>query len=108
MNTHPRTRRLLAALAGITALALTGAALAAGTPAASPAASPAANASMPSHSPEAAPAPAENVVYKWKDAHGVSQYSQQPPPKGVKFEIVPMAASASHASTPPANSGGNF
>lgn len=43
--------------------------------------------------------PPTNVVYKWKDAHGISQYSQQPPPKGVKYEMIENSGAASPAST---------
>lgn len=107
MNTYPRPTRLLPILIGAAWMTLAGTALAAGNPAASSAA-PAAPA-MPAHATAAAPAPAENVVYKWKDAQGVSQYSQQPPPKGVKFEVVPISAAAPHDSSPPPSSGsGNF
>lgn len=81
-----RRLRQSVTLAGTAAFALlTTTVFAAGapTPAASPVASP------------AKPSPTQaNVVYKWKDAHGVSQYSQDPPPKGVKFETIEHSGTA--------------
>ncbi|MBS0194646.1 MAG: DUF4124 domain-containing protein [Proteobacteria bacterium] len=111
MRDHPFTasRRLRHAviLAGVAAFALlTTAVFATGAP--TPAASPVANPAKPS------PTQA-NVVYKWKDAHGVSQYSQDPPPKGVKFETIERSgttagdhAAASPTSSPPKSSGNGF
>ncbi len=56
---------------------------------------------------------AANEIYSWKDARGVTHYSQTPPPAGTRFEVRQMtgaaptaAAGAQTAATPtpaPAN-----
>ncbi len=106
-----RTTRFGMMLA-IVACTLSMAAWATTPPAASPAKpAPAASPARPAaQAPHAAPAAAaDNVVYKWKDAHGVSQYSQTPPPKGVKFEVIQNAAApaTTPSSTPIPGSGQN-
>ena len=53
-----------------------------------------ANAANPAASSANPAPPPTNVVYKWKDAHGISQYSQQPPPKGVKYETIENAVAS--------------
>lgn len=59
-----------------------------------------ANAGNPAASPANPTPPSGNVVYKWKDAHGISQYSQQPPPKGVKFDIIENSGASSAGDNP--------
>jgi len=47
-----------------------------------------------------------NEVYSWKDARGVTHYSQTPPPAGTRFEVRRVSASASAttaAAASPAN-----
>jgi hypothetical protein len=41
------------------------------------------------------------VVYKWVDENGRTQYSDHPPPQGVKFEQI--GGGAANAPPPPAN-----
>lgn len=102
---HSRRARRLAPIA--IAAALTATTAVAANPPAQPAqpaqpavASPATNAVPAAAKPASAAAPAENVVYKWKDAHGVSQYTQQPPPKGVKYETVQMTGTVNNGLVP--------
>lgn len=52
-----------------------------------------------------AAAPASAQIYKWKDAKGVTKYSESPPPKGA-YTVQDMpratpAASSSTGATPP-------
>lgn len=119
--THSGRTAVLASIAIASALAAVHAAPAnppapqAGQPAqaarpATAVASPATNAAPAAASPAvpaSSAAPAENVVYKWKDAHGVSQYSQQPPPKGVKYETVQMTGTVNNGLVPQ-STGGKF
>ncbi|MDR7194337.1 DUF4124 domain-containing protein [Luteimonas terrae] len=42
---------------------------------------------------------AASEVYSWKDARGVTHYSQTPPPAGTRFEVRNMQGTAA-ASTP--------
>lgn len=102
---NARNRPFPALVVAITIVMAAGTAGATGNPSPAPAAHPAQP--VASH-PTTAPAPVDNVVYKWKDARGVSQYSQQPPPKGVKFEMVPMTGSQSPAAAPVSSGGGSF
>lgn len=37
--------------------------------------------------------PASAQAYKWKDAHGIVQYTQSPPPEGVKYQQIKTASS---------------
>ncbi|MCD9127301.1 DUF4124 domain-containing protein [Luteimonas fraxinea] len=65
---------------------------------------------------------AASEVYSWKDARGVTHYSQTPPPAGTRFEVrnvhgnaasstpvtpAPVAAPAAAAMTTNANAGGD-
>lgn len=46
---------------------------------------------------------AADEVYSWKDARGVTHYSQTPPPAGVRFEVRQMSGgSATTAAAAPA------
>lgn len=44
---------------------------------------------------------AASEVYSWKDARGVTHYSQTPPPAGTRFEVRNVSAGG-NASTPAA------
>ncbi|HEY2345211.1 MAG TPA: DUF4124 domain-containing protein [Xanthomonadaceae bacterium] len=96
MRNHPPIRSSLARFSAPIALALAFALLAS---TAASAADQAASPASPAASPANPAPPPSNVVYKWKDEHGISQYSQQPPPKGVKFETIENSA------TPPTDPG---
>lgn len=63
---------------------------------------------MPSHLPRAAlglcllaacPAATAAEVYQWKDANGVTQYSQTPPPKGA-YQLRAIGSNGDAAPTP--------
>ncbi|WP_194115901.1 DUF4124 domain-containing protein [Chitinilyticum piscinae] len=45
---------------------------------------------------------AQAQIYTWKDANGVTQYSDQPPPKGTTGKVVNTKDAAVTAVTPPA------
>lgn len=45
---------------------------------------------------------AAGEVYTWKDARGVTHYSQTPPPPGTRFEVRSVAGRAAPATPAPA------
>lgn len=44
---------------------------------------------------------AANEIYSWKDARGVTHYSQTPPPAGVRFDVRRVAGTPASATTTP-------
>lgn len=51
--------------------------------------------------------PASAQIYKWKDAHGTLQYTQSPPPEGVKFQTIKTSGSDAPLAAPAPAPAGN-